>query len=240
MGDFARIINVPARGIGKVTLQKIMAGKENELPPGVQEKITGFRNQLLSFKTILTTRKPSEALKYIIQTSGIENMYDTKLEEDMERLENVMELVSLATEYDGLPPEEGIEKFLTDSALASDQDSLDGVKTGVKLMTVHASKGLEFDHVFVCGLEDGLFPHNKLFETKKSGEDSEEERRLFYVAVTRAGKKLTLTWAQTRTIFGSLEINSPSEFLDDISEKYTEKESYQGSEYRKPLISIDF
>ena len=194
---------------------------------------------LASFKTILLTRKPSEALKYIIQTAGIENMYDTKLEEDTERLENVMELVSLATEYDSLPPEEGIEKFLTDSALASDQDSLDGVKTGVKLMTVHASKGLEFDHVFVCGLEDGLFPHSKLFQEKKSGEDAEEERRLFYVAVTRAGKKLTLTWAQTRTIFGSLEINSPSEFLDDISEQYTEKESY-GVSAKAPLFSIDF
>ncbi len=240
LGDFTRIINVPARGLGKVTLQKIIEGKESELPAGAREKINNFRNMLQSFKTLLTTQKPSDALKQIIVKSGIENMYKTGLEEDTERLENIYELVSLATEYDELPLEEGIEKFMTDSALASDQDSLDGEKTGVKLMTVHSSKGLEFDFVFVSGLEADLFPHTKMGNIKKSGEDAEEERRLFYVAITRAGKKLFLTHAQTRTIFGSMEVNSPSEFLDDIAEKYTEKESYGGGEVRKPIFSIDF
>ena len=105
-------------------------------------------------------------------------------------------------------------------------------------MTVHSSKGLEFDYVFVCGLESDLFPHHKMGGAKKSGEDAEEERRLFYVAVTRAGKKLFLTHAQTRTIFGSMEVNSPSEFLDDIDGKFTEKESYVGA--RKPIFSIEF
>lgn len=235
--DFVRIINVPPRGLGKVTLQKIIEGKEGELPASAREKVNNFRNMLIGFKKILSEHKPSEALKQIIKISGLENMYSTGLEEDTERLENIMELVSLAAEYDELGPEEGIEKFLTDSALASDQDSLDGEKTGVKLMTVHASKGLEFDFVFVSGLEADLFPHAKLGE-KKGGEDGEEERRLFYVALTRAGKKLFLTWAQTRTIFGSMEVNSPSEFLDDIDAEYTEKETY--GEVRKPLFSIEF
>ena len=246
LGDFTRIINVPPRGLGKVTLQKIIQGKENELPSGTREKIHNFRKMLGDFQKILMTEKPSEALKHIIKTSGIENMYKTGLEEDTERLENIYELVSLATEYDELGTEEGIEKFLTDSALASDQDSLDGGKTGVKLMTVHSSKGLEFDFVFVSGLELDLFPHRRRNEnaegklTSGASYDSEEERRLFYVAVTRAGKKLFLTHAQTRTIFGSMEVNSPSEFLDDISEKYTEQESYGESDVRKAIFSIDF
>lgn len=240
VSDLTRIINIPPRGLGKVTLQKIIQGKESELPESTRLKLKNFRDMLIEFKTVLTSVKVSDAIKYIIKKSGMEEMYKTGLEEDTERLENIMELVTLATGYDEYPSEEGIEKFLTDSSLASDQDSLDGSKTGVKLMTVHSSKGLEFEYVFICGLEADLFPHKGMGQTKKSGEDSEEERRLFYVALTRAGKKLFLTFAQTRTIFGSLEVNSPSEFIDDIPSKYTEKETYGGTAPRAPLFSIDF
>ncbi|TSC70561.1 MAG: DNA helicase II / ATP-dependent DNA helicase PcrA [Parcubacteria group bacterium Gr01-1014_46] len=238
--DLLRIINIPPRGIGKTTIQKIIEGREAELPEKTKEKILEFKKLLSRIKNALLTQKTSEAVKFVIKTTGMEDLYNTGLEEDTERLENIMELVSLASGYDENSPEDGVEKFLTDSSLASDQDSLDGEKSGVKLMTVHSSKGLEFDYVFVSGLEADLFPHRRMGE-KKSGEDNEEERRLFYVAITRAGKKLFLTWAVTRTIFGTREINSPSEFLDDIPEKYTEKESYEGSEApRKPLFSIDF
>lgn len=240
LSDFVRIINIPPRGIGKTTVQKIIQELENSLPDNTKAKINNFRKMLDDFKDVLTTQKPSDALKFIIKTSGIENMYGTGTEEDTERLENIMELVSLAKEYDTYPPEESIEKFLTDAALVSDQDALDGEKKGVKLMTVHSSKGLEFDYVFISGLEADLFPHRKKNEGKKSGEDKEEERRLFYVAITRAGKKLFLTHAETRTIFGATEINSPSEFIDDIPEKYLEKELFPGESYKKPLFSIDF
>ncbi len=244
LSDFARIINIPARGIGKVTLEKIIMGNEHDLPSGTQAKIHAFRDMLQNFGEVLQKEKPSDALKYIIQKSGIENMYKTGIEEDTERLENVMELVTLASGYDayteaGSEQNEGLEKFLTDSALASDQDALDGKKEGVKLMTVHSSKGLEFDYVFISGLEADLFPHNRMNHAKKSGEDMEEERRLFYVAITRAGKKLFLTHAITRTIFGTMEVNSRSEFIDDIPGKYIEKDSYTGSS-RSPLFSIDF
>ncbi len=238
--DLMRIINIPPRGIGKTTISKIIEGKEAELPEKTREKLAEFKRLLLQIKDALLTQKTSEAIKFVIKVTGMEDLYSTGQEEDTERLENIMELVSLASLYDENTPEEGIEKFLTDSSLASDQDSLDGKKTGVKLMTVHSSKGLEFDFVFVTGLESDLFPHRRMGE-RKSGEDNEEERRLFYVAITRAGKKLFLTWAVTRTIFGNREINSPSEFLDDIPEKYTEKEHYGEDESpRKPLFSIDF
>ncbi|MEI6843290.1 MAG: UvrD-helicase domain-containing protein [bacterium] len=246
LGDFARIINIPPRGIGKTSVQKIVAGAENDLPASMKIKLQNFRETLLDFRNVLEKEKPSDAIRYIIEKSGIEKMYSTGTEEDTERLENIMELVSLAKEYDEYESgnseqigTERIEKFLTDSSLAGDQDSLDGQKTGVRLMTVHASKGLEFPYVFISGLESDLFPH-KGFGDKKTKEDREEERRLFYVAITRAGKKLFLTHAQTRTIFGNTEINSPSEFLDDIPEKYTQKESYAGQTTRAPLFSIDF
>jgi len=239
ISDIARIINIPPRGIGKTTLQKILDGQEESLPDKTREKITNFRGMLSEFKKVLLNEKPSESLKYIIKKSGMEDMYNTGLEEDTDRLENIMELVTLAKKYDDFDNEDGLEQFMTDTALTSDQDSLDGVKTGVKLMTVHSSKGLEFEYVFICGLESDLFPHKKMGE-RKNAEDNEEERRLFYVAVTRAGKKLFLTWAQTRTIFGSMEVNSPSEFLDDIREIFTEKEFFGSETSSKPYFSIDF
>jgi DNA helicase-2/ATP-dependent DNA helicase PcrA len=235
--DFYRIINIPARGIGKSTISKMLEGKEEELSESVKIKINSFRKMLSDFKRILEKEKPSESLKYIIKASGLEKMYNTDNPEDTDRLENIMELVTLATAYDLHGAEEGIEKFLTDSSLASDQDSLNQNKNGVKLMTVHASKGLEFEYVFISGLESDLFPHH--MKDTKRGEDGEEERRLFYVALTRAKRKLYLTFAETRTIFGSLEINSPSEFIEDIPEKYLERESY-GVEKRNPIFSIDF
>ena len=240
VSDFTRIINIPPRGIGKVTLQKIISGKENGLNESLKIKINNFRKMLVDFRNILKNDKPSKALKYIIEKSGMENHYKTGQEEDTDRLENIMELVTLATKYDSLPNEIGIENFLTDVALASDQDVLNTEKTGVKLMTVHSSKGLEFDYVFISGLENDLFPHKKMYERKKSGEEGEEERRLFYVAITRAGEKLLLTHANTRTIFGRVEINSRSEFIDDIPEKYLEHESYSSNHSLTPLINIDF
>jgi DNA helicase-2/ATP-dependent DNA helicase PcrA len=249
MNDFLRAISTPARGVGKTTMQKIVTDRENELPASMQIKINNFRALLLDFQNILQTEKPSVAVKKIIEKSGMEKMYETGLDEDTDRLENIMELVTLATRYDDLPTENqpsqsygvasGIEKFLEESSLASDQDSLDGGKAGVRLMTVHSSKGLEFDFVFISGLEADLFPHHG-FGERKSGEEKEEERRLFYVALTRARRKLFLTHAETRTIFGKTEVNASSEFLDDISAKYLEKESYAGVVDKEPIFKIEF
>lgn len=237
LSDFARIVNVPPRGIGKSTLEKVMLGKENELKEGVRLKVENFRKMLSDFKNILEKETLSEALKKIIKKSGLEDYYNTGVEEDTERLLNTMEVVTLAKNYDHLEVGEGLEKFLTDTALVSDQDTINDNKNGVRLMTVHSSKGLEFDYVFICGLENDLFPYNKEF-LGKNKEDLEEERRLFYVAITRAGKKVFLTYAITRTIFGNTEVHSPSEFIDDIPAKFMEIESF--FEQKKPLISIDF
>ena len=108
-------------------------------------------------------------------------------------------------------------------------------------MTVHAAKGLEFDNVFIVGLEDGLFPHNKDEKIGAKNEDDEEERRLFYVALTRARKKLFVSYAQIRTLFGKQQVNMPSEFISDIPEtSVVREEGTFGLLRRKPLMRIDF
>jgi len=160
-------------------------------------------------------------------------------DEDKERLENVRELVTLAQKYDDRPPEEGIEKLLEDASLASEQDSLEKDTSGAKLLTIHASKGLEFDVVFITGLEAGLFPHARFDEGSLSKESEEEERRLFYVALTRARKKLYLTHAMVRTIFGSRNGTIPSEFITDIDEEFLETDGSSGEEPLK-TVYLDF
>ncbi len=234
--EFKRAINAPARGIGKVTLLKIFSGLEEKLPTKTKEKITEFRNVLSKIKTSVTNQKPSEIVKFIIKISGMENALRNGTDEDKERLENIRELVTLATRYDEFQKPEGVEKFLTDSALATDQDELDTPKNGVKLMTIHASKGLEFDYVFITGLEDGLFPHKKISGDAINQEEEEEERRLFYVALTRAKKRVILTYAGVRTIFGSRQVGVPSEFITDIDEEFLDPLDYRGERY--PIKTI--
>jgi len=227
--DIKRIINVPVRGIGKVTLAKVFAGTESELPPKMQEKIADFRKILNEIKKESEEKKTSDLIKFILKRSGIEKMLKEGNEEEQERLENIRELVTLATKYDLYPPEEGLERLLSDAALATDQDSLEKPTEAVKLMTVHSSKGLEFSHVFISGLEQDLFPHKNLDGTEKTKEDKEEERRLFYVAITRTKEKLYLSFATMRTIFGSQQMNTPSEFLSDIDEEFLEPVREGGS-----------
>ncbi len=135
--------------------------------------------------------------------------------------------MTLGTRYDELQPEESVEALLENASLQSDQDELKAKEEqdAVRLMTVHSAKGLEFPYVFICGLEEGLFPHERLDD---AGIDHEEERRLFYVALTRAEKKVYLTYAHMRTIYGSQRVNVPSSFLNDISNEYIETSNPKG------------
>lgn len=229
LSDIKRIINFPTRGIGKATLAKIFANDIETLPIKTKIKINNFYKTLDEIAEKIQNEKASDVIKFAVKKSGIEMELSTRTEEDTERLENIKELATLALKYDNLKNGEGIEKLLEDASLASDQDSImhnqekKENKNAIKLMTVHASKGLEFKYVFITGLEDGLFPHQKNNEMK-SEEDKEEERRLFYVALTRAKEKLFLSFANYRTIFGSRQINTPSEFISDIPTSLIEKE----------------
>jgi len=243
LSDIKRIINIPARGIGKTTIAKLFAGATNDLPKGMQIKIQKFYELLDDIKLYIGEHKPSESIKYVIEKSGLKEELSHGTSDEQERLENMMELVTLAIKYDdiggesGLPAQAGMEKLLEDASLSSDQDTLmhpirnhegsqgpsvsngAGKTKGVKLMTVHASKGLEFKYVFITGLEQDLFPHTA--GNSRTKEDNEEERRLFYVAITRAREKLFLTYASLRTIFGMKQVNTPSEFIYDIPEHLT-------------------
>ncbi|MFA7252371.1 MAG: UvrD-helicase domain-containing protein [Candidatus Paceibacterota bacterium] len=234
--DIKRIINVPARGIGKVTILKIFSGERESLPAGTKIKINQFFNLLTEIGKVALEKKPSEVIQFIIKESGIEKDLKDSNDEDKERLENMRELATLAIKYDYLPIGEGIEKLIEEAALATDQDSLEKNDNAVKLMTVHASKGLEFDYVFITGLEEGLFPHERM-NAGKNKDDGEEERRLFYVALTRAKKKIFLTNANSRTIFGSSQICIPSQFISDIDEEFLETD--ETFEYREKIIYLE-
>lgn len=229
--DLSRIINVPTRGIGKVTLLKLIEGKRDELKGATLTKVERFETMMLDIADHARTNTVSDTLKFILKRTGIDVEYKKNgTEDDLARLENLRELVSLATRYDGLGPEEGVEALLSDAALQSDQDELKAKEDqdAVRLMTVHAAKGLEFPYVFVTGLEEGLFPHERLDD---KGVDHEEERRLFYVALTRAEKKVFLTHTRTRTIFGSQRVNVPSSFLRDIDDAYIEGDTSQNNDH---------
>lgn len=242
LSDIRRIINEPKRGLGKTTLDKFFAGQESVLPLKTRLKIKSFYESLEKIKNFAEIHKPSETIAYVIKESGIEaDLLKSGLEDDLERLENVKELITFATKYDELEKMDGIELLLEEAALASDQDTLSETvkkkpKNGVKLMTVHASKGLEFEYVFIVGLEDDLFPHGKKSMNRDYNE--EEERRLFYVAVTRSKKKLFLSYATIRMVFGNTEVRNPSEFLEDIPEEFVHREERDSSGFGNNIVYI--
>ncbi len=213
--DLSRIANVPPRGIGKVTLLKILNGQEEQLTGAVREKVKSLYLLLGKIRMAAEEKIPSEAVKFAVVESGLERELREDKLEGAERLENLRELVSLASRYDAMGPNEGLHAFLENAALQSDQDELKTDNNAVRLMTIHASKGLEFPHVFITGLEEGLFPYERM---DGDSNDKEEERRLCYVAITRAQKKVFLTFASYRTIFGSKNSTAPSQFLSDISD----------------------
>lgn len=218
--DLKRIFETPKKGIGKATVAKIFAGAD--VPTSAQAKVNRVYEFLDRILELVQTEPLSHVMQTIIVDSGMEKEMLEGSSEDRERLENARELVSLTIRYDGQPAVEVLEQFLEETSLQSDQDEDTKERSGVRLMTIHASKGLEFDYVFVAGLEQDLFPHKNIGNRKRSKEEEEEERRLFYVAVTRARKHLCLTHAELRTIFGQKQINAPSEFLDDVPKEIAE------------------
>ncbi|MEK7584930.1 MAG: UvrD-helicase domain-containing protein [Patescibacteria group bacterium] len=227
--SFERALGSPSRGLGKVALAKIFAGQGATLPAGQRQKLEKFKNLLSEISAAAAAEPVSRVISRIIKHSGLMEALAVGGAEDRERLENVEELVSVALKYDHLPPAESAATLLADAALVSDQDSLEAKKKpSVNLMTVHAAKGLEFDQVFIVGLEQGLFPHERFGNEADPNYDPEEERRLFYVALTRARDKLHLSYAEVRTIYGSTRVNQPSEFLLDLDSSLFEETIYVG------------
>jgi len=222
--DKMRAAAAPPRGLGKVTLGKLAAGQRSLLRAGELAKVEAFEKIIAELSVAADTLVPSEFVKLVVEKNGMRRaLYDEGSEEDRERFLNVEELASVAARYDAAAGKESIALFLAEAALASDQDEMDhpstrsgqgGEKTGVMLMTVHAAKGLEFGTVFVSGMEEGLFPHQGM--GNDTDRDEEEERRLFYVAMTRAKERLILTLTRVRKIYGTDCVAEPSSFLADI------------------------
>ncbi len=258
--DFSleRIVNVPARGIGKTSWERLKnaagarglaiwehigRGGAASLGPAARSRVGAFHTMAGHWLGQGETGVAG-LLRKIIDDSGYIAFLESRPEDDAEsRIENVRELVTVAKDFDrdfatrrvsGDTPEIScLTAFLEQLALVSDIDKFEAKKQAVSLMTVHNSKGLEFEEVFVAGMEEGIFPHSR--SVNGDGDDNhgiEEERRLFYVAMTRAKTRLTLIHARRRHLFGSEQMNLPSCFLDEIPDKYlSRKRSSAGRDF---------
>jgi DNA helicase-2/ATP-dependent DNA helicase PcrA len=242
-----RIINYPARGIGKTTIDKaIVAANENNISmwevlvrarefgfkAGTAEALENFVMMIKSFATMLETKNAYEVAVYVgKQTSFVKELFNDKSTEGVQRYENVQELLNSIKEWTESPDTEegevgdkGLGSYLQQITLLTDADEKDPNADTVKMMTIHAAKGLEFGCVFAAGLEEMLFPNALSINSR---EELEEERRLFYVVITRAKHKLWITYANTRYRFGSLVQNEPSRFISELPEERLDK-SYAG------------
>lgn len=240
-----RIVNVPKRGIGQASMDKIMeyattSGKalydvltnpeELQQVPGLSARA---RNSLEKFTVLLFTLMgyaPEMPVDELIDRTLDESGYYTALKEDKkedskDRLGNLAEFVGMAKEFARTEPEPTLENFLSQISLVSDVDQADAADDRVTLMTLHSAKGLEFPIVFMAGMEEGIFPHSRALLDEK---ELEEERRACYVGITRAQKKLYLTYARIRTLYGHTNANPVSRFLGEIPEEYLEPYTVPG------------
>lgn len=204
--SLSRIINTPARGIGEKTFAKIVSAPEQALE---MPKYKAFVKMIDTIKSSTPSLRPDQIIEEVIVKSGYREFINDGTIEGQSRLENIEELKVAASSY------ESMSDFLQSVALVSDIDSLGEEGEVLTLMTVHLSKGLEFPVVFVSGLEEGLFPH---IQSADDQLNLEEERRLFYVAMTRAMHRLYILHSRCRFMYGSLQISTPSRFIDELPE----------------------
>ncbi len=238
-----RIINYPARGIGKTTIDKlVLSANENNISMwDVLEKANefGFRagtftalqdfvTMIKSFASMLTKQNAYEVAFHVgKQTNFVKELFNDKSTEGVARYENIQELLNSIKEWtespdneDGELVDKSLASYLQQITLLTDADEKDPDADTIKLMTIHAAKGLEFSCVFAAGLEEMLFPNAMAINTR---EELEEERRLFYVVITRAKQRLWITYANTRYRFGQLVQNEPSRFIEEVPEQYMDR-----------------
>lgn len=240
-----RITNVPPRGIGKGTLEKLCelskseglslleamhrAVKENILPTRAALNLDKFLTLMKRLAGFVEKHEIGEILDHVLQATG----YLDILEKEDEKMENVGEILNLAVEFEKEAESATLRDFLDSVSLASDVDSYNEKDDRVPLMTLHSAKGLEFPVIFIIGLEENLLPH---FNSAKDGQ-VEEERRLFYVGLTRAKEKVRLTSAAKRRVFGKEERPTPSRFLTEIPDELLEWSNSYGGSYREIPLS---
>lgn len=242
-----RIINTPPRGIGKTTIEKVVVAADAnntsmwdvinnptkysvKLNGGTIAKLESFGTMIKSFAAEVKKKDAFEVAQLIANSSGLVRMLrEEDTPEGISRVENIEELLNAIKEFveKGAEQNEGdmafqgtLDEFMQDVALLTDADKDDDDKNKVALMTIHAAKGLEFPYVYIVGLEENLFPSLQSISTRA---DLEEERRLFYVALTRAMEKVTLSFAESRYRWGQFTITEPSRFIEEIDENLLDK-----------------
>jgi DNA helicase-2/ATP-dependent DNA helicase PcrA len=239
-----RIINYPTRGIGKSSIDKAILvaneqnisfwdvlekAKEFGFKAGTLEAIENFVLMIRSFSSMLVTKNAYEVAAHVgKQTNLVKELFSDKTTEGLARYENIQELLNSIKEFTERPDEDGVldtdtkglGNYLQQITLLTDADEKDPNADTVKLMTIHAAKGLEFSCVFAAGLEEMLFPNAMAINTR---EELEEERRLFYVVITRAKQRLWISYANTRYRFGTLVQNEPSRFIGEIPEEQVDR-----------------
>jgi DNA helicase-2/ATP-dependent DNA helicase PcrA len=247
-----RIINFPARGIGKTSIDRaVLAANEHGIylwevlqrasefgyKAGTLESIDNFVLMIRSFASMLATKNAYDVAQHVgKQTNLVKELFNDKSTEGVARYENIQELLNSIKEFTEMPDEDGVLEtetkslgnYLQQITLLTDADEKDPNADTIKLMSIHAAKGLEFSCVFAAGLEEMLFPNAMAINTR---EELEEERRLFYVVITRAKQKLWITYANTRYRFGSLVQNEPSRFIDEIPSELIDR-SFAGGGVR--------
>ena len=255
--SLTRIINVPTRGIGPRTLNQLQSwakahdtslfealkqvshpdsvGTKQALSPRIVQALAGFDALISELTAQSHELSLSDLVNEILKHTRYRE-YILDKEGGEEKWENIMELRSVAGEYDELDPEEALTTFLEKVSLVSDIDELDEKADAVTLITLHQAKGLEFPAVFIVGLEEGILPHRK---SSDDPEQMEEERRLCYVGITRAKKRLYLLRSYHRSLFGGSTANPPSRFLQDISPHLIRPRGLW-EESPTPVASLDF
>ena len=229
--SFERIINVPARGIGDRSVEALRrwadahdgsmlgaveAGGRGEvegLGPRIRTAVGEFAALVGRLRRRLGVLPLPELLDEVLEASGYRAMLADGSEEGEDRWANLLELRQVTTRYDDLAPDDALDRLLEETALVADQDSYEGEADAVTLITLHAAKGLEFPVVFIAGMEEGLFPHNRALDDER---ELEEERRLAYVGITRAKRRLFLSHAWRRATWGGGGLSVPSRFLLEI------------------------
>ncbi|MCD6599250.1 MAG: UvrD-helicase domain-containing protein [Dehalococcoidia bacterium] len=246
--SFARIINVPGRGIGQGTLVRLQdwarlhdaslysalkhVMQESSLSPRIAQALAKFAALIDELIARNHRLNPSELVDAILMDTGYRE-YIVAKDGGEEKWDNVMELKSVAREYDELNPEEAVDVFLEKVSLVSDVDKLDEKANAVTLITLHQAKGLEFAVVFIVGMEEGILPHRRSFGDSW---EMEEERRLCYVGITRAEKRLYLLHSHRRNLFGG-SANLPSRFLQNISPHLVNPKRLGGEEKLGKLVN---
>lgn len=239
-----RVINVPRRGIGSKTIERLRSeasiSDKSMFEVVSSGKELGFKNLIIDLNNESKNTDLVGLVDVILDKTGIRKELEEKNDLESEiRLENLNEFKSIALAFQ----EKGIfslEEFLENISLVSDKNEYKEVDDGINLMTLHSAKGLEFNDVFLVGMEEGIFPHNRSFESES---ELEEERRLCYVGITRAKEHLWLMNAKKRTLFGQVSMNFPSRFIKEINSDLIDKEesvslknnSYIGNMYERDL-----